>query len=221
MYLISKKYQFKKMQYDFSEEEFDELLNKYTRQCSDIYQGTISKKDVLNKNPNYFTNCDQNYGTDDSDDSEYNEMNEIEETIRQVEIVMKLKSDENSIERIDMVQKPYKMSFYDENTNKSKYQLIVIQENKTNSSQELTTSDCSTEKKKRGRPKGSTKKTKSIIISDSSNTTINEKFTYLEINKLSLKMLLEIGKKNNIKGITGKKKSDIIEKFVENGIVIS
>lgn len=212
------------MDYDFSDEEFEQFYNKHTTQCSDIYQGTISKKDVLNKNPNYFTNCHQNYNSDDSDDSDdskYNEMNEINETIRQVEIVMKLKSDENSIEKIDMEQKPYKMSFYDENTNKSKYQLIVIQENKTNSSQELTTSDCSTEKKKRGRPKGSTKKTKSIILSDSSNTTINEKFTYLEINKLSLKMLLEIGKKNNIKGITGKKKSDIIEKFIENGIVIS
>jgi len=224
------------MDYDFSDNEFEQihLYMSNSHMNLDKYHGTVSKKEITLSNPKYFKhtyNISCMYDSDDTDED-----NLDQETIRQVEIIKKLNK-EYELENSSIVDsKPYKLSIMDNSketciNQSNKYQLIVIQENKTNSSKEVSigdTSIASNEKKKRGRPKGSTKKiyiensSKCSEITNSKSLDMKpKKYTYNEINSFSLKMLLDIGKENNIKGLTGKKKSDIIQKLIDNNIVIN
>lgn len=168
-------------------------MKKYNQSYSDKI---LSSEEILKLYPNIFNSSLEDMNTDD------------EETLE----------NDFSIESSPITPKEKKTritkykSGYDNDLN-DKFELYICVENKgkekMTSEFELTNqttySSENTEenKKKRGRPKGS-KSSKPNIINKEISLDIN-------LEQYKLKELMDIAKYHNIKGVTGKKKSEVIK----------
>jgi hypothetical protein len=178
----------------FMEKIFNYKDNKkYNQSCS---EKILSSEEILKMYPNIFNS---NLDDIDTDDDEALESDLSEKS-----------------SPITPKEKKTKITKYPKsNDPNDKFDLYICVQSrnieKTSTDFELTdqttysTENSEENKKKRGRPKGS-KGTKSKIVEHKKDIVLDE-----NLENYKLKELMDIAKYHNIKGITGKKKSEVIQ----------